>query len=783
METSLKNIFRVTCICILLLPLGSFAQNKEPASQSIIGLIKDKQSGEGIEKVSVKIDGKHTLSESGGKFILDSIPLGRYSITFSKTGYTTYIIKEVLVGSGKPILLELGLSPLHVALDEVHIKPQINKSTPLNDNALIGAQMFSVDEASRFAGGMDDPARLMSAYAGVSTPSISNNGISVRGNNPAHLQWRLEGVEIPNPNHFANLEVLGGGFLSTLSSNVLGNSDFLLGAFPAEYNNALSGVFDMRLRNGDRYQHKHTVEIGMLGIDLATEGPFNHQHQSSYLINYRHATTKLLESLAGRDEMGGTLGYQDLNFKLNFPGKRGNSLSVWGTGLIDEVDPILENEKDWDYAEEGLLSAAKQKSGAMGITHKHYFGQQQSNLTTSLAFSYSGSDAQEHVHNPNGDRFLKTKFKNHTSNLILTSALRHQFGPKHSNQTGFTWTNLGYNMQLDQAETSDQQLSTYIHNNGHTQRLSAYTHSKFDLNNDFTLSVGINAQYLNLSQAFSVEPRLSMKWMIAPRSSVALGYGLHGKTENLEVYFVQDSLGNLPNKSLGFTKAHHLLLAWNFTISPDMHLKVEPYYQLLFNVPVSPEGTYSLLNRQEYYMRKTLIAEGKGQNYGIDITLEKYLSKNLYYLLSASVYNSQYKGAQTDWLNSRYNRNFIVNALIGKEWFFNSNILSINLKTTFMGGNRYTPVDIDATLSDPEKVVHYQDQKAFAQQFSPMLIGDISISYKINKPRLAHEFSLKSVNASKQREYQEHRYNIRTHNIDAYRPVNSLFNASYRIEF
>src|SRR5690606_28857332 len=221
-------------------------------------------------------------------FMLDEVPIGRYTITVSRMGYETAVVKEVLVGSARAVYLDIGLAQSPIALDEVTVGPNVDKAGSLNDMALLGAQMFSVEEARRFAGGMDDPARLVSAYAGVATPSVSNNGISVRGNAPALLQWRLEGVEIPNPNHFADLDVLGGGFLSALSANVLGNSDFFSGAFPAAYNNAVSGVFDMKLRNGNNQNYEHVFQLGILGIDFASEGPISRKNRSSYLINYRY---------------------------------------------------------------------------------------------------------------------------------------------------------------------------------------------------------------------------------------------------------------------------------------------------------------------------------------------------------------------------------------------------------------------------------------------------------------------------------------------------------------
>ena len=364
-----------TIIIYILLAQVAFAQNTNQLTQTIRGVVTDKTLQKPLEFVSIAIANTQagTTTDKDGRFIIQNVSLGRHTIKVSRIGYEAAIIKEVLVGSAKEVFLEIELTEHRSILDEIVVRQQVNKEKSLNKMALVGSQMFSTEEAGRFAGGMDDPARLVSNYAGVATPSNSNNGISIRGNAPSLLQWKLEDVEIPNPNHFADIDVLGGGFLSALSSNVLGNSDFFIGAFPAEYNNAVSGVFDMKLRSGNNEKYQHTFQLGILGIDFASEGPISREKHSSYIINYRYSTTGLLEKLQSNKDMGGTLGYQDLNFKLNFPTKKAGTFSVWGVGLIDEVTPSPVTRSEQKYLDEGILSSANQKSGAMGLSHRYFF--------------------------------------------------------------------------------------------------------------------------------------------------------------------------------------------------------------------------------------------------------------------------------------------------------------------------------------------------------------------------------------------------------------------------
>lgn len=773
---------RYTLILVLFSQL-LWAQNPEQLTQTVRGTVTNKTSGEALAFITVAVTGTSTgaVTDEQGRFTLENVPLGRHTIHISGIGYETVMIREVLVSSAKEVELEVELTEKYTALDEVVVKPRVNKDRSLNDMSLLGSQMFSVEEAARFAGGMDDPARLVSNYAGVTTTGTSNNGISIRGNAPALLQWRLEDVEIPNPNHFADIDVLGGGFLSALSGNVLGNSDFFIGAFPAEYHNAVSGVFDMKLRNGSHRKYQHTFQLGILGIDFASEGPLSRAKRSSYLINYRYSTTGLLEKLQRNKEMGGTLGYQDLNFKLHLPTRNAGTFSLWGMGLIDEVAPIPEESPERKYLDEGILSSARQKSGALGVSHRYFFANHKTSLKTTLATTHSGNHIEEEFYDLNRAKSPKTDLAAGTTRFVLTSALNHRFNPRHTHKTGVTLTHIRYSMALDFTPFFGRPLENFSHSEGNTNLLAAWSQSLIRLGENLTLTAGLNLQHLTLTGKTALEPRAGLQWQATPKSSFALGYGLHSRMEKPDVYFVKDSSGNLPNKDLDFTRSHHLMLAYTYKISEEMSLKIEPYFQSLYRVPVA--GTYSILNRKEFYMTRALVSQGKGRNYGVDLTFSKYLTQGMYYMLTASRFRSEYRAADRNWYSTRYNREYTVNALIGKEWMLGQNLLGVNLKAGAMGGQRYTPADESATLEHPDKEVQYDETQMFSRQFSPMFVGDFSVSYTINRRKTAHTFSIKSANATRQKEYIKHKYNLLTETIEPFYSTNSLFNVSYRIDF
>lgn len=320
----------------------SAKEKTQKLTQTIRGVVIDSKTNMPIEFATVRIMGSGSLgttTDSLGRFRIEHVLVGRCNLQASFVGYNASILNEIPVTSSKEVYLEIPLDENVHSLDEVVIHPEVRKDKPLNTMAITGGRMISMEEAGRFANGFDDPARLTTAFAGVAG-SVGTNAIAIRGNSPQFTQWRLEGVEIPNPTHFADVSGLGGGFLSALSTQVVGNSDFYNGAFPAEYSNALSGVFDMHIRNGNNQKYEHTFQLGIMGIDLASEGPISKKQGSSYIFNYRFSTT----SLATGNDIN--MKYQDLAFKLNFPTKRAGTFSLWGIGLIDRNKPEARNGRN-----------------------------------------------------------------------------------------------------------------------------------------------------------------------------------------------------------------------------------------------------------------------------------------------------------------------------------------------------------------------------------------------------------------------------------------------------
>lgn len=758
-----------------------FSSFSQVPAQTVRGVVLDNASSHPIPYARVGISSLNmgAITDSTGSFILADVPVGNYSIRVSCVGYETILLNEIVVVSAKETYLTIQLKENIKTLSEVSVTPRVNKEISINRTASVSAKMLSVEEAARYAGGFDDPARLVSAFAGVSS-NVGNNGISVRGNNPKYLQWKFEGIEISNPNHFADNAVFGGGVLSALSSHNLGNSDFFSGAFPAEYNNALSGVFDMNIRKGNSTKTERTIQIGLTGLDYAQEGPFKKQGKATYIFNYRYSTLALLKPLLPQDG-GKGVKYQDLSFKLNFPTKKAGTFSLWGlglkdfTGIIAKTDTLLwETITDRQTQDIGFYMATSGLSHIVFITEKTY-------IKTILAATSNGIDFSIDELQKDGTFVPASNVKSSYTNIILSSFLNTKFSASHSNKTGITVTNLRYNLNLDKNGQSivDEKGDSYL--------MVAYSNSTFNLSDKFTINAGLNSQFFTMNSKYTVEPRMGLRYHFKPRQILSFGYGLHSRLEKLNYYFAKNpSEGNTPvNQKMDFTKSHHVVLGYDWSITENLHLRVEPYYQYLFNVPVIKDSSFSFVNlTNDWFFNQKTENTGKGRNYGIDISLDKYLTNGFYFSVTASVFNSQYQGGDEIWRNTRFNRNYVFNALAGKEWTFGkqkNKTFGANIRFSYQGGDRYSP--INEVQSKLQQEVVFNESNAFSNQLTPSFTTHVSILYRVNKKKTTREIALKILNAGQYKEFYDFQFNYKTQLVQEHREAIVIPNLSFKIEF
>lgn len=786
-KQTFQGIISKLFLCSLLTLTFNVLQAQQIYNQVIKGTIVDKESQVPLPGATVYVETANpqigTSTDSNGNFRLLNVPVGRHTLRVSFLGYEPYTIKELLVSSGKEIVLNIELKEMAVQMKEVIVKASSNKEQPINTMATLSAKQLSVEEANRYAGGFDDPARLASTLAGVAG-SLQTNGIVIRGNAPKGMLWRLEGVEIATPTHFANITTFGGGGITALSSQMLANSDFFTGAFPAEYGNALSGVFDLKLRIGNNDKNEFTIQAGLTGLDLSAEGPFVKGRKASFVFNYRYSTFSLLGPLLPDDASG--IRYQDLCFKLNFPTQKGGVFSLWGVGALDINPQKAESDSTlWTYNQDKEEGKNNLGMGALGLSHKIILGKK-SFISSTASISGNTLDHKQWRYN-NALVLQPLELVDYNNwKYAFSSYLNHKFNARHTNKTGFTMDNLHYNYNIENTTTLGNPLETIVNQKNSSNLLAVYTQSRFDLSSAVVLNVGLHSQYFSLNNHYTIEPRAGITWKFVQGHSLSFGYGNHSQLEMLQIYLVQKQTGNEvtePNKNLGFSKAHHFIVGYDWKINENVHLRIEPYYQFLYNIPVAPDSSFSLINLDKnWFITDSLVNKGKGINKGLDITFERFLQQGFYYLITASLFDSKYKDGDGKEHDSRYNKHYVFNVLAGKEWTMqNKNLFGINGKVTFMGGDRISPLNEQASLLKQEAV--YDETKAFSTSKPNVWYADFTISYKINKAKHNSTWSLKVINALGVKEYAGYRYNFKTTRMEQEAEATVIANISYKIEF
>ncbi len=784
MRTHLKHLILVS-LCALFT-----SANAQQLTQVIKGTVVDIETQLTLPGATIVILGTDptlgTSTDLEGNFRIENAPLGRYNIQIGYVGYDKVVIPEVLVTSSKEVVLSIGLKQSLTNIAEVVVKANSRKDKPLNPMASISAKSFTVEETRRYAGGLDDPARMVSAFAGVTVGNIQDNAIIIRGNSPKGVSWRLEGVEIPNPNHFAGGNVAGGGVVTIFSSQLLANSDFFTGAFPAEYGNALAGVFDMKLRNGNNEKRESTIQLGLMGLDFASEGYFVKGGKSSYLFNYRYSTLSLMSHL-GLIPSEQIPQYQDLSFKLTFPTKKAGVFSVWGIGAYDvNKEPEGLDSSKWETDWDRIKSEWNLYMGAVGVTHKIITGKK-TYINTSVALT--GSLNKMDSRRLNDDMILRPNwdFSDMMSRVNLNAFVNHKFNAKHTLRVGYYSSSMFYDIDLSSTvDDIPETFGNFVKQKGESQYSEVYIQSRYSITPQLTANVGVNANYFNLNKDFSIDPRASLKWEFSPKHAFSIGYGKHSQAEELKIYFVKKEVNGesfYPNKNLKLSKAHHIILAYDWLINSNLRLKVEPYFQYLYDAPGIADSSYSLINfKQDWSFMNALENNSKGKNLGVDITLERFLNNNYYYLVTASVFDSKYMADDKVWRNTRYDKGFAVNILLGKEFFLSKQrMLGVNLRGCITGGERTSPIDTEKSLL--AKRVILNEQKAFEEQEATTYNVDITITYRANKSKYSGVWALQIKNALGTPMNDGYSYNIRTKQMEKSKSTVVLPVISYKIEF
>jgi hypothetical protein len=733
-------------------PANEEATRTGQPRSSIRGIILDADTRVPLIGVSIVITGSDpligTVSDARGAFRFHHLPVGRYDLTVYYLGYEPRTVNNILLTSGKEEVVRVELTESLIELDEVTVRASQLKGEPLNQLATVSARSFTMEETKRYAGSFHDPARMAASYAGVSADPGGGNEIIIRGNSPRGLQWRLEGIEIPNPNHFSE-EGATGGPISILNSTTLDNSDFLTGAFPADYGNALSGVFDLNLRKGNNEKREYKLQVGLIGFEGAAEGPIIKGADASFLVNYRYSTLAMFNAVGIKIVGDAVPEFQDLTFQLNFPTKRAGTFSVFGLGGISHIH---EEYGSWrnDFGTD---------MSVVGVKYLHIINDQ-TYINTTLAATVS-RNMWWHERQLDSDAYELTNRENFLYNNYLGNiTLNHKFSPKHYLKAGIKYTSSMFDW-------------------------------RYRITEELIFNTGLHLLYFNLNGNYSMEPRAGLKWQFLPRHALSAGAGIHSRLETLTNYLAERELEDgshiHPNKHLEISKARHYVIGYQNNTLPNIMIKGELYYQDLYDVPIEddPTSSFSALNYAYGITTETLSNGGTGSNFGAELTLEKFFSRKYYFLLTSSLYQSKYTAGDGIERDTRYNGNYVFNLLGGKEFTLGKGhypwALSMSGRMIWAGGQRHTPIDLEASREEGYTV--WKQELAWSEQYDDFIRFDFKASFIKNRKKSTHTIELDIQNVTNRLNIMGAYYDPDEDMIDTWTQMGIIPSIIYRVEF
>jgi len=728
-----------------------------------------------------------STSDSLGNFTLKNIPVGRQSFSFSYLGYETRMVREVIVGSVKEVILEIGLKEKLTSLKEVEITAA--KDQPLNSMTSVSARIFSTDEASRYAGSFEDPGRMAQSFAGVSNDGDFSNELVIRGNSSRGVLWRMEGIEIPNPNHFQSGEGASGGGISILSSNVLANSDFLTGAFPAEYGNATAGIFDIKLRKGNTTKREYTLLLGILGTEIGLEGPLSKKQASSYLVHYRYSTLGILDNI-GINVAGDVVpNYQDLSINLFTKTKKLGTFSLFGIAGYNAA--VLSAKKDstqWTSFSDQRHETGIQLMGIVGLSNTYLLKDQKTFIRSILSGSYRSNQFRRGYYDYGYEDNLLYREKFNYPGLRGSVLINTKVDNKNTIRSGIIYSALYFDLFQEDYNGDTDKIETLLETSGNTGLIQGYSQWKRRIGANLNVNLGLHFTQFLLNGNNSLEPRLGAVWKIGSRESINFGLGLHSKVEAVSIYLaerVEPGGISRPNKNLDLMKSLHVVLGYSRSFAKNVHFKVETYYQYLYDVPIFDSVSYiSALNFGSGYTNVQLSNQGTGTNYGIELTLEKHFSKGYFFMITASLFDSKYIAGDKIERNTVYNSNFITNLIGGKEFKVGGqkqNVLGVNSRIIWKGGNRKIPIDVAASQVAADRI--YDLDAIYESRLPDYYRIDLGLSYRINKSSLAWVITLDIQNLSNRANVYYEFYDKDTQAVDYVNQLGILPVLKFKIIF
>lgn len=748
--------------------------NSQTVNQRISGVIIDKESKVTIPGAAIvceTLKGTKTInSDSLGRFSI-ILPVGRHSLSVYAYGYSPISIKDLLLSSGKELKITVEISELRGKIEQAVITGDAGRGY---SNLNISSRRLRSQDAARFAGGYYDPLRMVTNLPGVAaTNSDENNSIVVRGNSPRGLLWRLEGIEIPNPNHLAGGQGGSGGAYSLITTNSISGFDFMTAAFPSEYSNAVSGVIDVSLKSGNNSKREFSAGVGVIGAEVSVEGPLGKNSEASIFANVRYSNFSFLKTLKLVDlkYVAITPKAFDWAMKLTYPtGKAGTFelFSIGGESYVgDEINLDDESSQITDRSE----YLYKYSVGVVGLKHTYRLPGTGTYIRTVIGLTTQNEEMEENIVDQAMVKQLNYRERYKYPSLRASILLNSKISKNHSLRATVNANFITGDM-FSSKNTGNNRYDTLLNSKASGSYYNMSLQWKYKPASALELIAGASVLRSDINDETLFEPRFSIRYSFDNYQEIALGFGLHSRIEPLSVYNYRVKTGTTSrdevNSSLKTLKSMHLSLGYSVRAGDDANVTFEAYLQKLYDIPsaVSEFSQYSIINTTYGLPDLKMDNRGEGYNTGIEFTIDKDFSKGYYFIFTTSLFDSRYKAPDRKWYSTYFNNNYIFNLVGGKEFSIGNskqNIFGINLRTFLRGGYRFTPPDRDQSAT--RKRVVYDISKTYGKMLPSYFRADLGVSYRLNKQGKSWIFLLDIQNITNRKNVVRNKFSYSTGKI------------------
>jgi len=731
-------------LILLLLTISTYviAQNTGTFSGQIIDL----KTQYPLEGSSVILEGTNigVITDANGYFTFENVPTKSYNIQATYLGYESQTLYNVIVKSvGTPSLL-FKLNEASEALDEIILSKssfRTSKETPLS------TQSFSAVEIETYPGGNNDIAKVAQSLPGIS-PSIGGfrNDFIIRGGAPNESVYYLDGVEIPNINHFST-QGSAGGPVGMLNVSFIREVTLSSSAFGAEYDNPLSGVLAFEQREGNDQKYSGNVRIGASEAGATFNGPLfkrgKERSNTTLMVSARRSYLQFVFALVGLPIRPD---YWDYQWKLNHKIDERNSLTFIGLGSIDDFSVVAPD--DFDVEQQAALETApiiEQRTITLGLTWKHKFkngtGQVNTTLSTNRlknVFSqYQDNENKTGILFRNDSKEQETKLRVHATQYIKDWKVSYGLNVQQSvytNNTDDVVGGLGYETAIDFAKY------------GFFGKLS-----RSFVNNRLSLALGLRSDadsFTNGSTLIdNLSPRLSASYMLNESSSWKLNasVGRYFKIPTYTMLGFQNNSGEFINKSNRYTQSDHYVFGVEYNLSPSARFTVEAFRKDYSQYPVSVLDGVSLANKGagfEVLGNEAVVDTGSGMSKGIEVLFQQKLSNNFYGILAYTLFSSEFSGIDNVRLPSVWDSGNLLTFTGGyklpKNW-------EVSLRYRYAGATPFAPTDTAATLiTYPQVIIDYS--RLGENKLSTFKQGDFRLDKKWNFEKLSFNFYIEIQN-------------------------------------